>query len=252
MEVGRAAVHSENVVAIWPGTDPALRKEYIGLSGHLDHLGIGKPVHGDAIFNGAMDNATGVASLIEIANALGRSHTSTKRSIAFMVFSGEEQGMLGSRYLAAHFPAPGRVVADMNMDMYLPLFPLKYLEVQGLGESTLGDDIKEIARSRGIEVQADKEPDRNRFIRSDQYSFTRQGAPSLAFKFGYIPGTPEDTTYHEWFRSRYHAVGDDTAQPVDPTAAAQFNALLLTLAEHVANEPNPPAWHSDSFFRTLH
>ena len=249
--VQTSSVRSENMIGIWPGSDAQAKTEYVGLSAHLDHLGVGKPVDGDAIFNGAMDNASGVASLIEIECALGRAHPVTRRSIVFMVFTGEEQGMLGSHFLASRFPAPGRVVADVNMDMYLPLFPLKYLEVQGLSESTLGDDVREIAQSYGVQVQADKEPDRNRFIRSDQYSFIRQGAPGLAFKFGFLPGTPEDKLYHEWFRTRYHAVTDDTFQPVNPAAAAKFDALLLALATRVANEAKPPSWHRESFFRNL-
>ncbi len=249
--IQRTRLKSQNVVGIWPGSDSKLKTEFIGLSAHLDHLGVGKPVNGDSIFNGAMDNASGIASLIEIARALGRERPAIKRSLVFLVFTGEEEGMLGSHYLASHFPANGHVVADINMDMYLPLFPLKYLEVQGLAESTLGDDVRAIARARGVEVQADKEPDRNRFIRSDQYSFIRLGSPSLAFKFGFVPGTPEDKLYHEWFKVRYHAVSDDTSQPVDPAAAAQFDVILLALAERVANAPSAPAWHPDSFFNQL-
>jgi Zn-dependent M28 family amino/carboxypeptidase len=141
------------------------------------------------------------------------------------------------------------IVADINMDMFLPLFPLRYLEVQGLGESTLGDDIREICQNAGIVVQADKEPDRNLFIRSDQYSFIRQGVLALAFKFGYLPGSPEETIAKNWLQNRYHAPSDDLNQPVDTAAAAQFNRILLDLGIKVANAKDRPRWNANSFFR---
>jgi Zn-dependent M28 family amino/carboxypeptidase len=133
--------------------------------------------------------------------------------------------------------------------MYLPLFPLKYLEVQGLGESTLGDDIRAVCEQAGVQVQADKEPEHNRFIRSDQYSFIKKGVPSLAFKFGYIPGTPEEKTFKAWYAERYHAPSDDVDQPVDMIAAAQFNAILEKLALRVTNADQRPTWKPYSFFR---
>jgi Zn-dependent M28 family amino/carboxypeptidase len=126
---------------------------------------------------------------------------------------------------------------------------LKYLEVQGLGESTLGDDIRSVAKAAGVEVQADKEPERNRFIRSDQYSFIRHGVPALAFKFGFIPGTPEDKIFKDWLHDRYHAPSDDLNQPVDKPAAAQFNRIILALTERVANADARPEWKPDSFFK---
>ncbi len=141
------------------------------------------------------------------------------------------------------------IVADINMDMFLPLFPLHYLEVQGLAESSLGDDIRAVAEAHGVEVQADKEPQRNLFIRSDQYSFIRRGVPALAFKFGYLPGSPEEKVAKAWLRERYHAPSDDLNQPVDKAAAAQFNQIILALAERVANESARPQWKPDSFFR---
>ena len=135
------------------------------------------------------------------------------------------------------------------MDMFLPLFPLKWLEVQGLNESTLGDDVRQVAEASGVKVQADKEPNRNRFIRSDQYSFIKQGIPALAFKFGYLPGGPEEKTFKDWYTNRYHGVSDDASQPVDLAAAAQFNDILKNLALLVADASQPPHWNSQSFFR---
>jgi Zn-dependent M28 family amino/carboxypeptidase len=245
----RSEAKSENIVGVFPGSDPALKNEYVVISAHLDHLGIGAPVNGDSIYNGAMDDASGDASLIEIARALKSSGQPTKRSILFLSVTAEEKGELGSEYFAAHPTVNGPIVADINMDMYLPLFPLKYLEVQGLGESTLGDDIRAVAERANVQVQADKEPEHNRFIRSDQYSFIKKGIPSLAFKFGYVPGTPEEKIFKTWYTERYHGPADDINQPVDAAAAAQFNAILENLLVHVANTPQRPEWKPDSFFR---
>ncbi|HEX4277101.1 MAG TPA: M28 family metallopeptidase, partial [Bryobacteraceae bacterium] len=175
----REKVESRNIVGVRPGSDRTLKKEYVILSAHLDHLGAGEKIHGDGIFNGAMDDASGVASLIEIARALQTGNAKTKRSIVFLAVTGEEKGELGSRYFAEYPTSEGRIVADINMDMYLPLFPLRYLEVQGLNESTLGDDIRAVAGAARVEIQADKDPNANRFIRSDQYSFVKKGVPAL-------------------------------------------------------------------------
>src|SRR6266516_7268338 len=159
-----------NAIGMLRGSDPALRHSAVLLSAHLDHLGVGKPINGDRIYNGAMDDASGIASLIEIAKALRNEKAPTHRSIVFLAVTGEEKGELGSMFFANYPTIKGRIVADLNMDMFLPLFPLKWLEVQGLNESTLGDDIRAVAEAAGVKVQADKEPNRNRFIRSDQYS----------------------------------------------------------------------------------
>lgn len=242
-------VGSRNVVGIRPGSDPMLRNESVILSAHLDHLGVGEKINGDAIFNGAMDDASGVASVIEIARSLKAEKVKLRRSIIFLAVTAEEKGELGSQYFANHPAAPGRIVADINMDMYLPLFPLKYLEVQGLNESTLGDDIRAVAGAAHIEVQADKDPNANRFIRSDQYSFIRKGIPALAFKFGWIPGSPEEKIFRDWYRDRYHGVADDANQPVDIAAAAEFNSILAALLERVADAGQAPQWKPDSFFR---
>ena len=250
VQLKTSKAESQNVVALLPGSDPKLKDEYVVLSAHLDHLGVGEPVNGDKIYNGAMDDASGIASDLEIARMLHDSNAKLRRSVLFLAVTGEEKGLQGSRYFAAHPTVNGKsIVADINMDMFLPLFPLHYLEVQGLGESTLGDDIRTVAKAAGVEVQADKEPDRNRFIRSDQYSFIRRGVPALAFKFGWVPGSPEQKIFNDWLHDRYHAPSDDLNQPVDKPAAAQFNRIILTLTERVANANTRPEWKPDSFFR---
>jgi hypothetical protein len=242
-------IQSKNVAGVYRGSHAQLQDQFVVISAHLDHLGTGKPVNGDSIYNGAMDDASGVASVIEIAKAVGKEKPGVKRSILFLAVTAEEKGELGSEYFAAHPTVKGRIIADLNMDMFLPLFPLKWLEVQGLNESTLGADIRAVAEQAGVKVQADKEPNHNRFIRSDQYSFIKQGVPALAFKFGYQPSDPEEKIFKDWYTNRYHGVKDDLDQPVDIAAAAQFTDILKTLALRVADAEEAPHWESNSFFR---
>jgi len=241
---------SRNTAGIYEGTDPTLKNEYVVMSAHLDHLGVGKPIDGDAIYNGAMDDASGVASMIDIATMLHEQKAKTKRSILFVAVTGEESGLLGSRYFATHPTVKAEnIVADIDLDMFMPLHSLKYLEVQGVQESTLGADIRAVCQANGIEVQTDKEPERNLFIRSDQYSFIRRGVPALAFKFGYVIGSPEEKIHKDWLKNRYHAPSDDLNQPVDKAAAGKFNVIIEQLLERVADESSRPQWNSDSFFR---
>jgi hypothetical protein len=248
--VRRDTVEAPNVAGILPGSDPKLKNEYVIMSAHLDHVGVGRAINDDNIYNGAMDDASGIASVLEIARLLKESGARPKRFILFLAVAAEEKGELGSRYFAMRPTVEKKqIVADINLDMFMPLFPLKFLEVQGLAESTLGDVIRETAKAAGVEVQADKEPDQNRFIRSDQYSFIRNGVPALAFKFGYEFGTPEDKIFHDWIRDRYHKPSDDLNQPVDKAAAAQFNHIIANLLQRVADEPARPRWKDDSFFR---
>ena len=240
---------STNVVGMVPGSGK-LKDEYVILSAHLDHVGVGRPVNGDAIYNGAMDDASGIATILEVARLLKDSKFKVKRSVIFLAVTAEEKGELGSRYFAAHPTVPfNKIVADINLDMFLPLYPLKVIEVQGLMESTLGETVKTAAAADGVEVQVDQEPAENRFIRSDQYSFIRRGVPALAFKFGYQPGSPDETTRKNWVRDRYHKPSDDLSQPVDTAAAAKFDRIILRLMETVANDAARPSWHQDSFFK---
>ena len=241
---------SQNVVGVLPGSDPNLKNEYVVLSAHLDHLGIGEPINGDRIYNGAMDNASGVATILDVAASLHDSGKKTRRSLLFLALTGEEKGLLGSRYFVTH-PTVKReaLVADVNVDMFLPLFPLKVLTVLGLNDSDLGPLLRSIAEKEGIKVQGDLEPDRNLFIRSDQYNFIRAGIPSIYFKVGYESGSPEAATVKKWLTERYHAPSDDTKQPVDLAAAAEYDKVVLLLAESIADRVERPQWDGDSFFR---
>ena len=243
-------MESPNVVAELEGSDPELKKEFVIVSAHLDHLGVGAPVNGDDIYNGAMDNAAGVAALIQIANDFREAKAKPKRSVIFLALCGEEEGELGSWYFANHPAVPAdKIVADINMDMFLPLFPLEYLQVQGLDESTLGDDIRAAGLADGVKVIADEQPDANRFIRSDQYSFVQKGIPALAFKFGYEKGSPQEKTFNDWVHTHYHAPSDDVYQKVDQDAAGKFCHLIYMLTDQVADDAARPAWEPASFFR---
>jgi hypothetical protein len=250
VKVDRADVESQNVAGVLRGSDPRLRSEFVVLSAHLDHLGVGEPINGDRIYNGAMDNASGVAAILEVATELHESNARPARSILFLTVTGEEKGELGSRYFAAHPTVPASaIVANVNTDMFLPLFPLKELMVLGLDESDLGSDIRAVAKELGIGVQADPEPQRNRFIRSDQYSFIKAGVPALAMKVGYEANSPEAEIARKWTAERYHAPSDDLNQPVDRSAAGMFVDVLRTLAMRIANRPDRPKWNPDSFFK---
>ena len=248
--VKKESLESPNIVAMLPGSDANLKQEYVVVSAHLDHVGVGVAVNGDRIYNGAMDNASGVASVLEVARLLEASKARPKRSIIFLVVTGEEKGLLGSKYFAHHPTVPQKqIVADVNMDALLPLYDLKLLEVQGLGESTLGEKIRAAAKEFGVEAQSDREPEQNRFIRSDHFSFVREGIPALAFKFGYEYGSPEQKIRLDWWDQHYHKPSDDTAHPMDTAAAAKFDHVIETLLRMVADDPARPEWLPDSFFK---
>jgi hypothetical protein len=248
--VTRQPIDSANVVGMLEGSDSLLKTEYVVMTAHLDHVGVGRAVNGDSIYNGAMDDASGVASLIEVARLMKESGTAPKRSVVFLAVTAEEKGLLGSKYFVARPTVPAEeIVANINLDMFLPLYPLKVIEVQGLTESTLGDTVRAVAKDMGVEVQTDREPEQNRFIRSDQYSFIRSGVPALAFKFGYEFGSPEEKMRRDWVRDVYHKPNDDLTQPVDVEAAAKFNRVILNLLQRVANDQARPVWKEDSFFK---
>ena len=244
----RKVVTSQNVVALLRGSDPTLAKEYVVLTGHLDHLGVGVPVAGDSIFNGAVDNASGISTLLEVARGLA-AHP-PKRSVLFVVVTGEEKGLLGSYYWTRKPTVPlGQVAANVNVDMVLPILPLTHMVVHGVDESTLGDVARAEARAEGIVVLPDPEPQRNLFIRSDQFNFIRAGIPAIALSAGAVRGSPQDSLIRKWTRERYHQPSDDLAQPFDPTAPAALIGYVTRLTERVANAPARPAWKDESFFK---
>jgi Zn-dependent M28 family amino/carboxypeptidase len=246
----KRALESQNVVGILPGTDPKLRNEYVVISAHLDHVGKGEPINNDPIYNGAMDNASGTATLIEAARAFSDKKQRFRRSVVFLAVTAEEHGLKGSKYYAAHPTVPSAaIIANINIDMFLPLFPFRSFIVQGFEESNLADDLQKVARSMGVEVLPDPEPERRAFVRSDQYSFIRKGVPAISLKVGFIKDSPEHEIVKRWRRDRYHAPSDDLEQPIDFEAAAKFNEAYLRVVESVANRADRPRWNADSFFK---
>jgi Zn-dependent M28 family amino/carboxypeptidase len=244
------SIESDNVVALLPGSDPSLASEHVVLTAHLDHVGIGAPVNGDRLYNGAMDNASGIATLIEAARSLSAATPRPRRSVLFVAVTAEEHGLLGSRYFAGDPTVPkASIVANINMDMFLPLFPMKSVMVLGLDESDLGDRVRDVASKRGLGVKPDPQPERNRFTRSDQYSFIRQGVPALALKVGFEPGSPEAAIEAKWTTERYHQPSDDLQQPFDLGSAVTFTQFVGALTSDVANHAARPHWKPTSFFK---
>ena len=246
--VKRSKVESQNIAALYPGSTKP--NEYVVVSAHIDHLGTGPALDGDTIFNGAMDNAAGVASMLEIANRLHETHAKTARSILFVAVTGEEKGLLGSKYFAMNPTVPVKsLVADINADMFLPLYPFRILTVYGLDESSLGADARAVAAPMQVKVQPDPEPLRNIFTRSDQYSFILEGVPSVMVDIGNEKGSKEEQIEKDWLATRYHGRTDDLHQPIDRASAAKFNDLLTRLVLRVANDSKRPEWNRTSFFR---
>ena len=243
-------VESANLVAKLPGSDPALKNEFVVLSAHLDHIGIGEPVNGDRLYNGAMDDASGSAVLLDVASNLKAHPEKLSRSLLFVFVTAEEKGLLGSRYFATHPTLPAKsMIVDINIDMFLPIVPLKFLEVKGLEESDLGDRAASVASSFDVKAIPDQEPLRNRFIRSDQYSFIVKGIPAVKMDVGALPGSPEQKIFKDWLTNRYHAPSDDLDQPKDLAAAALYEEIIRRILIETANTPARPQWKPDSFFR---
>jgi Zn-dependent M28 family amino/carboxypeptidase len=243
-------LESANIVAKLTGSDPVLKNEFVVLSAHIDHVGIGAPINGDRIYNGAMDNGSGSALAMDIAASLKAHPEKIQRSILFVLVTAEEKGLLGSKYFAAHpTVAPKSIIADVNVDMFLPIVPLKVLKIGGLEESDLGSRAAAIAQSMGIKPIPDPEPLRNLFIRSDQYNFIKKGVPSVKCDVTFEPGSPEQKIFKDWLTNRYHAPSDDVNQPVDLQAAATYEEFTRRLLLDTANTPARPRWKPDSFFR---
>jgi hypothetical protein len=247
----RQPVSSPNLVAKLQGRDPKLAGQYVAVSAHLDHLGIGVPINGDSIYNGAMDDASGVATVLDIAQRLKKGPR-PRRSVLFLVFTAEEKGLLGSHYYARNPTVPkGSLVADLNFDMSLPLWPLTSVYAPGEAESTLGADARAVAATQGLTMAPDPLPERNVFIRTDQFSFVREGVPALAFKFGFAKGTPQFDIEHEWRADRYHAPSDDLQQPgVMKEEAVKLDAFVTALAVRVADADAAPEYLTTSVFHT--
>ncbi|HZU51820.1 MAG TPA: M28 family peptidase [Sphingomicrobium sp.] len=214
---------SPNVLAYLPGSDPRLADQTIVLSAHLDGYGYGEPVKGDRIYNGTLDDAAYVALLIRLAER--RERKPFRRPVLFAAWTGEEKGLLGSRWFIQHMTIPkSRIAADINLDQLRPIFPLRLLTVHALDDTSLGDDARAVAANLDIAVQKDPEPERNLLQRSDQWPFLQAGIPATAFVFGYRPGSASERIYRQWYRTGYHKPQDDLQQPMDWRAAPTSTA----------------------------
>lgn len=231
---------SDNVLALLPGTDPTLAGEAIVINAHLDGYGIGTPVNGDAIYNGAFDDAAYVATLMRLAQA--RAGKGFRRPVLFAVFTGEEKGLLGSRWFVDHPTVPReQLAATITLDAIRPLFPLKILTVIGSDRSNLMRHVEAVAAPMGISPRPDLEPVRGMITRTDAAPFLAAGVPAIAFMFGYDPGSPEEARFRTWYRTRYHKPQDDIGQPIDFAAALAFNRFFDALTANVADAPQRPA-----------
>lgn len=240
---------SDNIVAVLPGSDAELSKEYVAISAHLDGYGFGEAWNGDNLYNGTFDDAAYVATLMDFADRLHKTQARPKRSILFCVFTGEEKGLLGSKYFTTHLTVPRQqLAADINLDQLRPIFPLRILTALALTDSTLGETARQVATAMGIRLQTDPEPERNLLRRSDHFSFMQIGVPAMGFIFGYQKGSSEEATYRRWYAERYHSPADDLKQPWDPAAAAKFNEFFDRLVIAVADQPRRPAWLPGSPF----
>ena len=244
-------LESPNVAGLLRGSDPRLRDEVVVYTAHLDHLGIGEPVRGDSIYNGALDNASGSAALLEVARVFTTLPERPRRSVLFLSVTGEEDGLLGSDYFAQHPTVPiERIVANVNIDGLAILYPLRDIVVLGAEHTTLDSTVALVAKRMGVAVSPDPFPEEVFFVRSDQYSFVRQGVPSL-FPFMGLrsdSGVDAPARFKEWFATRYHTPQDDVGQPMDLESGARSAQLEFLVGLEIANAAERPAWKQGDFF----
>jgi Peptidase family M28 len=246
-------ISSPNVAAVLEGSDPVLKNEYVVYNAHLDHLGVGEAVKGDKIYNGALDNASGSATLVELARAFSQMNPRPKRSILFVAVTGEEAGLLGSDYFA-HYPTVAKksIVANINVDEVLLLWPMEDVIAFGAEHSSLGDVIKKAAARMNVTVSPDPLPEQVIFIRSDQYSFVKQGIPAVMPSAGFKSLDPKVEPFKIfgiWEETRYHQPQDDMDQPwLDFEAAAKFARFAFLCGYLITEDPQRPTWNKGDFF----
>ena len=246
------SVAGSNLVGIIEGSDPKLKDEYIVYTAHLDHFGIGAPVKGDSIYNGAHDNASGVAILLEIAQTFKNLPEAPKRSIVFSIVTGEEFGLLGSDYFASNSPLNGKIVADLAIDMPFFFHPVLDIVPYGAQHSSLNQQVEKTAKILGLGISPDPFPEQVVFIRSDHFSFIKKGIPALFIKSGFktIPSDTIDRSKSDvgWRSTIYHTPQDDMAQPFDFDAAATHVKVNYLIGYYVAQDSKSPDWNVGDFF----
>jgi hypothetical protein len=245
-------VASPNVIGIIPGSDPVLKNEYVVFSAHLDHIGIGAPVNGDNIYNGFYDNAMGTSLLIEAARAFAAMPQHPRRSVLFIALTGEERGLIGSDYFA-HYPTvpSDSLVANVNLDMPLLLYPIADVIGFGAEHSTLQQLIEPAVAAEDLALTPDPVPEEVLFIRSDQYSFVRQGVPSVFLVPGFTskdPAIDGGAAFQEHLATHYHRPSDDSSRPVHWESALRFARANVRIGSAIADADSPPAWNEHDFF----
>ena len=247
-------IDSQNVVAKLEGSDPRQKDEYVLYSAHWDHFGVGTPVNGDKIYNGALDNASGVATVLEIARAFTQANPQPKRSILFLMVTAEEQGLLGSQYYSVSPLYPlAKTVANINVDGVNQWGRTKDITVVGLGASDLDDYLRQAASAQGRTLTPDPEPEKGFYYRSDHFNFAKQGVPALDPDAGvnYI-GKPAEygkQKRDEYTNRDYHAPSDEVKPDWDLSGAAEDANLLLTVGYRVANADTFPEWKPGNEFK---
>jgi Zn-dependent M28 family amino/carboxypeptidase len=248
--------NSNNVVAVLPGIKTP--KEYIIYSGHWDHLGKGEAVNGDSIYNGAVDNATGTAALLALAEAFKKAKKQPERSVMFIALTGEEQGLLGSEYYASHPLVPvNKTVANINIDAMQPIGKTKDIVAVGFGQSELEDYLTDAAKKQGRTVVKDQNPSAGYYFRSDHFNFAKVGIPALYTETGEeiegntVPNAGK-TLKEDYTKNRYHAPGDN----FEP---GKWNfegivtdlRLLFDVGYRISNETTFPNWKTGSEFKAI-
>jgi Zn-dependent M28 family amino/carboxypeptidase len=245
---------SNNVLAVWPGTDR--KDEYIIYSAHWDHLGKGEAVNGDSIYNGAADNATGVAALFEIAHAFSKEKKKPSRSILFLAVTAEEQGLLGSEYYTTHpVYAPNETVATINMDVLQPFGKMKDIILVGKGQSELDDYADEVAKRQGRITRGEPDPSGGWYFRSDHFNFAKIGIPALYVENGSDSkehgekwGEQQKKNYND---NRYHAPADEYSPSWDISGTLEDMQLLFEVGLKLSNESTFPGWKPGSEFKAI-
>ncbi|WP_157201609.1 M28 family metallopeptidase [Massilia sp. Root418] len=248
----RSDLKSSNVVGMIEGSDPGLKNEYVVFSAHLDHLGQVKEKSGDNIFNGAMDNASGVATLIETARLFSQGKVKPRRSILFVAVTGEEKGLLGADYFATNPTVPaGAIVANVNLDMPLLTFDFKNVMAFGAEHSSLKGNLTRALKPMNLELISDPWPEQGLFTRSDHYMFVRQGIPSIFLATGmasFQKGEDGAKQWEHFLSTNYHQPTDDLKLPFNFDAAARFAQLNYNIALEIANAADKPTWNKGDFF----
>ena len=239
-------IQSANVAGLLEGSDPKLKDEVVVLSAHLDHIGVTAPLNGDEINNGALDNAGGIATTLEVARAFSESGRKPKRSILFLAVTAEEKGLLGAEYFARNPTVRGALVANVNLDM--PILTYDFLDVVAFGaeRSTLAPAVQRAAQRVGVALSADPMPEEGLFTRSDHFRFVEVGVPSTFLMTGFQNGG--EAKFRGFLKDCYHKPCDDLGQGIDYAAGAKFAWINYEIARELADDPARPRWNKGDFF----